>query len=298
MDEFFSQLAVDDPDVIVKRFLLARKGNCIEAFIMLVASLHWRMEYGLRALMVRGEAGIKENLIVGGKNFFYQTDLDGNLVCYVRTRLHDKYAQTLQEACDYTIYSIELGRKLRSSDLQRVTLVFDMKNAPLAALDTASMSFIANTLQNYYPEILALALIVDAPWIFPGFWRVVRPLLDPVVAGKVIFTTKTDLKKYIAEEKLPKEYGGTDPFEYTYTPCAPGDEEGRVSPDGRPNQERHDKAKADFTRATITATDGLVRSQAKAELMKFSKQFELEAYPPSIYNRMGLYDNVSGSVWK
>jgi hypothetical protein len=44
-----------------------------------------------------------------------------------------------------------------------------------------------------------------APWVFSGIWRILRPLLDPVVANKVIFTrTDADLLELIDEDRLPK----------------------------------------------------------------------------------------------
>ncbi|KAJ2815640.1 phosphatidylinositol transfer protein csr1, partial [Coemansia sp. 'formosensis'] len=48
-------------------------------------------------------------------------------------------------------------------------------------------------------------------------WKLIRPLLDPVVASKVQFAaSQKDLQRFIAPENLPIELGGSDRFTYTY----------------------------------------------------------------------------------
>jgi hypothetical protein len=68
-----------------------------------------------------------------------------------------------------------------------------------------------------YPESLGAILIHKAPWIFQGIWKIIRPLLDPVVADKVHFTnTPKDLAEYIDSSLILKELGGPNPYEYEY----------------------------------------------------------------------------------
>jgi hypothetical protein len=68
-----------------------------------------------------------------------------------------------------------------------------------------------------YPESLGAILIHRAPWIFQGIWKIIRPLLDPVVASKVHFTNSPkDLSEFIESELILKELGGPNPYEYKY----------------------------------------------------------------------------------
>lgn len=216
--ELFMQFSTDDPDRVLLRFLRARQWVVVDAFAMLLDGLRWRHTVGLRKLMMTGESAIKTTLLEGGKNYFWKEDRDGRLVCYIRSRLHDRNAQTLQESIDFTLYTVEVGRRLRRHDEQLVTAIFDLRDAPLASLDIPCMQFMVSTLQSFYPEILGKCLILDAPWIFAGFWRLVKPLLDPVVAAKIEFIKVEDLPKYIETASIPLEYGGTDPFFYSYSP--------------------------------------------------------------------------------
>ncbi|KAJ3564096.1 hypothetical protein NPX13_g7962 [Xylaria arbuscula] len=51
----------------------------------------------------------------------------------------------------------------------------------------------------------------------PGIWKIIRTLLDPVVAAKVDFTRNTaGLEKYIARENIISAYGGDDDWTYAY----------------------------------------------------------------------------------
>lgn len=100
------------------------------------------------------------------------------------------------------------------------------------------MKFIIKCFEANYPESLGLLLIHNAPWVFAseyislrtssshrkrishfkiGIWKIIQPMLDPVVAQKVQFTKSTaDLEKYIPADQLPTEMGGTHPWEYSY----------------------------------------------------------------------------------
>lgn len=50
-----------------------------------------------------------------------------------------------------------------------------------------------------------------------GVWKIVRALLDPVVAAKVDFTRNTaELEKHIPRENIPAKFGGDDPWKFEY----------------------------------------------------------------------------------
>jgi len=64
----------------------------------------------------------------------------------------------------------------------------------------------------YYPERLGQLFVVNAPWVFPVIWNIVKGWIDPVTRNK-IHVIKGDpsafLLTHFAPEMLPKEYGGT-----------------------------------------------------------------------------------------
>src|SRR6266542_334834 len=73
--------------------------------------------------------------------------------------------------------------------------------------------------EAYYPESLGILLIHKAPWVFAQVWKIISPLLDPVVASKIRFTkTEQELMNLIPPEHLIEDLGGKDKWKYTYIP--------------------------------------------------------------------------------
>lgn len=80
--EFWSQAATGDIDILVLRFLRARKWVVNDAFDMLVSSIRWRYAYDIRQLLRDGDLGIKPELLEVGKSYFYKTDRQNRLIRY------------------------------------------------------------------------------------------------------------------------------------------------------------------------------------------------------------------------
>ena len=238
-------------------------------------------------------------------------------MCYVRSRLHDKSAQTLQESIDFTIYTVEWGRRLRGDDEQLVSVLFDMRDAPFASLDIAILQFMVQALQSFYPEILGQCLVKDAPWIFSGFWKLVRPLLDPVVARKIVFLKQEELPQHIQKEDIPAEYGGDDAFFFRYIHPDPADFS-RVPPNEEASQgiiRRIEVLKARFVEATRemylliarvadpTELEKLLmsvrerRDEVKKQLCQIYHQLDCLVLPRTYYHRVGILDEENNVNW-
>ncbi len=215
--EFWSQAAFGDMDTFLLRFLRARKWDINEAFSMLKDTLEWRKMYNVRQVIAEGEMGVKKELLTSGKSFFWNVDHQGRLISVVTGRLHDKSAQTIEETCRLTVYLMELGRRLMQPPSEMVTLVFDMADAGISSFDLSSIQFMVQCFQNFYPESLGKCLIVNPPWIFSGFFRMVKPLLDPIVAAKIeMVSPGEEMFQFIPQENLMKRFGGSSEYEYKF----------------------------------------------------------------------------------
>ena len=65
--------------------------------------------------------------------------------------------------------------------------------------------------QQYYPESLGKTFVINAPWIFPALWKLVKAMMDPVTAEKVTVlggNYKDVLRERFELKDLPAEYGG------------------------------------------------------------------------------------------
>ena len=145
---FWSMVKHDDPDGLLLRFLRARKWNVHDALIMLISTLHWRMQ-GMQVdedIVRRGEGGALEDSVSSntptkkeghdfltqmrlGKSFLHGTDKEGRPITFVRVRLHKQGEQS--EACleKFTVFTIETARLLLSPNVDTAVSV-SIANCP------------------------------------------------------------------------------------------------------------------------------------------------------------------------
>ena len=74
------------------------------------------------------------------------------------------------------------------------------------------MTTIAALDQQYYPESLGKTYIINAPWIFPALWKLIRGMLDPVTTEKIHVlghNYQEVLRERFDPNDLPSEYGGS-----------------------------------------------------------------------------------------
>lgn len=313
------QAATDDPDTILLRFLRARKWRLPDAFVMMMECLYWRHSFNVESLVEQGEAGINRKLLEGGKCYAWGEDREGRIVCYVRARLHDKHAQSLEDSMAYTVWCLETGRLLRRHDEQLLTVVIDLKGAGLAAFDLAYVQFTLRCLQDYYPESLGACLIMNAPWIFWAFWATVKPFLDPVVASKISFIKEAELPDYVHPEQIPRDFApGQCPFIYDYAsylemdPGPSQDNDGdRQAPDD--NECDGGEMGREFVRLTIAMgrqlegdpVDLHTLQQLTAERNRLKSELRCRCYdrlaralPTNMFHRWGVLDRRGYVSWE
>lgn len=94
----------------------------------------------------------------------------------------------------------------------------------MANMDYTPVKFMIKIFEANYPESLGAVLVHKAPWLFQGIWKIIRGWLDPVVAGKVHFTSDvSDLEKFIPKSRIIKELDGDEDWEYKYVEPVPGE---------------------------------------------------------------------------
>ena len=133
---FWSMVKHDNPDGLLLRFLRARKWNVQNALIMLMATMHWRMqEMNIDDDIIRrGEGAAAEDSTSSvtavkkegedflaqlrlGKSFLHGMDKEGRPMCFVRVRLHKQGDQSEASVERFTVYTIETARLLLGSNV-------------------------------------------------------------------------------------------------------------------------------------------------------------------------------------
>ncbi|KAI7939576.1 hypothetical protein MJO29_014312 [Puccinia striiformis f. sp. tritici] len=230
MDTFWNMVGSHDPDVVVLKFLRARKWNVLAGVAMIAACLKWRIEYGVDDITYDGEEGHRK--VEGflhqyqiGKTFVQGTDRQGRPVVYINVRLHKGSDQSPKVLEDFIVFCMESTKLMLTPPLvEKATIIMDLSGFGLANMDWRSLGFIVKCLESYYPESLNALIVHNAPWVFQGLWKIIGPMIDPVVRAKIQMTkTAEDLKVHIDEKHLLESLGGTNQWKWEYDPIAKGE---------------------------------------------------------------------------
>ena len=128
---FWEVVKHDHPDVLMLRFLRARKWDVDKALVMMLSALRWRTQE-MRVdddIMKRGEGGALEdsksadptvrregesflNQLRIGESFIHGLDKEGRPICLVRVRLHRAGLNSEASMERYTVFVIETTRLL------------------------------------------------------------------------------------------------------------------------------------------------------------------------------------------
>lgn len=92
------------------------------------------------------------------------------------------------------------------------------------AQDWQCLRFLIEVFEARYPETLGVFCMHKAPMIINPIWAIIKPLLDPVVRDKIVFTyTGDDLAEYIPRKHIEKHMGGEADMAFSYTKPVEGE---------------------------------------------------------------------------
>ena len=103
--------------------------------------------------------------------------------------------------------------KQRGEHVELFTQILDLNGLSMATQRATKFTkmIVAND-NAFYPERLGDLFVINAPWVFPVLWNIVKGWIDPVTRSK-IHVLKGDpretLLAHIDASQLPAEYGGT-----------------------------------------------------------------------------------------
>ncbi|KAF1843766.1 CRAL/TRIO domain-containing protein [Cucurbitaria berberidis CBS 394.84] len=273
---FWDMVKYDHPDALLLRFLRARKWDVEKALVMMISTMHWRLEEmhvdddivkngELTAFQTKdGDAKSKKNAedfltqLRMGKSFLHGLDKEGRPMCFVRVKLHKAGEQTEESLERFTVYTIETARMLLRPPIDTATIVFDMTDFSMANMDYTPVKFMVKCFEANYPESLGTVLVYKAPWVFNAIWSIIRGWLDPVVAGKVHFAKNIEeLSQFVPRNQIPTEQGGDEKWEYKYPEPVAGEND-KMKDDGAREALQADRA------ATVKKYESIVLEWVRA----------------------------------
>ena len=223
-DALFRSIGYDNPDVLILRWLRARKWDVNAAVQQLIDTIKWRQEWNVDKLLANGENELFLEEILTGKSYYMGYDKMGRPINYIHVKDHLKDQFPVEATEKFGILSVETGRKLLERSIETGTVILDMNGFGMYNMDYQLVKFFIHLLENYYPESLGLALIIHAPMVFYSCWAIIKHWIDPVVQSKIHFLkNENELLQFIDSSNIPKRLYGNHP-DFKYIPPTSEDE--------------------------------------------------------------------------
>lgn len=214
---------VEADDHTLLRFLRARQFVVENALDMYNKYVQYRKTSGIEQILHTEipKTDLFKRLI---PHSFHGFDLDGRPVYIEKTGSIDyptvyKYftnEELMTHHCwqmEHQIERCKEGSKLAGKVVDSVCNLIDLQNLNMSHRKAVSfIKLCAGHDQAYHPERMGRTIIVNAPWVFPFFWKLCSVFLDENTKKKIIVLGsdyKKKLRKFIPPQHLPEEYGGT-----------------------------------------------------------------------------------------
>ncbi|PKC17120.1 CRAL/TRIO domain-containing protein [Rhizophagus irregularis] len=208
-------------DACLKRNLRAAKWNLTDAKNRIKYSLEWRREYkpsDIDPKTVEAEA-------VTGKQHLNGFDNNGRPIFYLRPGLENTLPGPDQ--LRFVIFNFESAITTMPENVENIVIIIDFNKCTARSSPGLGVAKeFMHALSSHYPERLGYSLIINAPWYFWGFFKLLSPFIDPVTKNKIKFVDIHNPGKtvqnaqwvncldFINENQLESEYGGSNAFEY------------------------------------------------------------------------------------
>ena len=182
--EGVNQMRKRYPDASVSRcvrFLVARKGNLNDAYVMMDTHLAWRKEhYPIKRTKGIAAALSAQAFTVGGKT------KDGDPIVYFRGAYYDTSEANADDYCVAAAHAMDIA--LNGSG--RIQVVVVAITAPVEGQrnEPADINFLkgfVSTLSNNFPERMKAAYIFPFPFFGRVIWSVVKVCMDKRTQDKI-----------------------------------------------------------------------------------------------------------------
>lgn len=194
-----------------RRYLVARQWNLKKAEAQLISTLKWRKKENPSAKHFWQSPKALENPLAFNMRIVGWDKLGRpiNYTCFAEA--HDRWdseavgihVQLVLEACQNLIRQ-RRQRGLNPTAVSRQAVwVVDFDGFGLRDQDPRAAVITAHLLQHY-PEMMSLVVLIDAPVLFNGVFRLMSPLLDERIKSKIMFV-KGKEAGHILQERLGME---------------------------------------------------------------------------------------------
>jgi len=201
-------------NLTLRRFLRARDHNVDKAAAMVLKYLKWRREVAPDGFVpeerVRRELA-QDKACMGG------VDRSGRPILVGFMARHFSADRDLAEFKCFVAYFFDKICARIPRGQEKFLAIVDVKGWGYANCDVRAYIAAIEIMQNYYPERLGKALMINVPYIFMKVWKtMIYPFIDTNTRDKFVFVDDKSLhetlRREIDETQLPEFLGGKMPL--------------------------------------------------------------------------------------
>jgi len=208
-------------DATLLRYLRARDSNLEAAAQMLEATLEWRARHFDSE--DESERRCRPCATDPRSHCFFQlfTDTAGRKVLYsCAARASNKDVDDNMMHMAWEIEHLFGGRNSASG---KITWLIDMKGFGMRDLHPGMARAAFPMFANHFPERMSQIVLLNAPAIFSGLYKVILPLLDPVTKNKIVFLSGNAQLNAWIQQRIGSESGAAEWLEEVLKlPALPG----------------------------------------------------------------------------
>ncbi|KAJ1704024.1 hypothetical protein LUZ63_003803 [Rhynchospora breviuscula] len=205
--------AKETDNFTLRRFLRARDLDIEKGSSLFLKYLKWRRQTVPNGFISESEI---QNDLSQRKVFMQGFDKVRRpiLVCFLAK--HDYSKRHMEEFKRFVTYGLDKACARMPSGQEKFICIADLKGWTYGHCDIRAYIASLETMQNYYPERLGKALLINVPGIFMKAWKIIYPFIDKNTKEKFIFVDNKKLQEALLEDihesQLPEIYGGNLPL--------------------------------------------------------------------------------------
>uniref|UniRef100_A0A7N0TPQ2 CRAL-TRIO domain-containing protein n=1 Tax=Kalanchoe fedtschenkoi TaxID=63787 RepID=A0A7N0TPQ2_KALFE len=204
-------------DACLRRYLEARNWNVGKAKKMLEESLEWRAAYRPEDLRWCDVSKEGETGMLFRANF---RDRHGRTVLIMTPGKQN--STSIDDQMKLVVYTFENATFGLPEGLEHLVWLIDFTGWSLFNVPLKASRDFLSTMQNHFPERLAMCFLYDPPRIFHATFKIAKYFMDAKTFEKIKFVYPKDeesvevMKTYFDAENLPAEFGGEATLRYDH----------------------------------------------------------------------------------
>ncbi|KAG0325034.1 hypothetical protein BGZ99_001131 [Dissophora globulifera] len=174
-------------DACLLRYLRARKWSLADAKVAVRDTLRWRKSFNPMV----ADRDVLWTETASGKIYVSGFDIESRPLLYMKPRHENTSASPAQ--IRHLVFHLEVAIALMPKGVDNLCIIIDFEGSSMTKNPGVGIAReILYILGNHYPEHLGKAYMLNAPWFFFPFYKLISPFIDPVTKGKLNFA---DMKK-------------------------------------------------------------------------------------------------------